>query len=202
MSYGLGLRQSCTDVLSQFFEFWVHGNQSSSLFGLVWCLSCREAPRGIGSDPRTSPPTQCHAHTWLSSRSPDVDSRHGFITGSAAASQTDSVRPSLRLVCSGQLRLLSRSSLTWGQNRTEPNAAAPDARCVAVAVRRPAAPGAAEPAAPANHAVRARSRTSRVSYIPSRIITIPIRTPFQHIPVHIVQTPRIRALRLHRMSGW
>jgi hypothetical protein len=59
----------------------------------------------------------------------------GVVSGSAAPSQTVFARPSLRLACSGQLRLPFCSSLTWGEDRTEPKIADPVDRDAVVAVR-------------------------------------------------------------------
>ena len=55
------------------------------------------------------------------------------------------------------------------------------------------------PAAAADHAVRARSRPLRVNGNPAGIVAIPVLAPLPHIPVHVIQSPRIRQLLPHRM---
>ena len=89
-------------------------------------------------------------------------------------------------------------SLTWGEDRTEPNTVAPAERPVAAAERRPAVPGVEAPTAAAKHAAGARRRTLRIGHTPNRIITNPIQTPLPHIPVHVVKSKGVGRVTPHR----
>jgi hypothetical protein len=81
---------------------------------------------------------------------------------------------------------------------TKAQADEPEVRSVPVAVRRPAAPGAVDPAAAPVHPERAHRSTSRISYRTARVVAMPVLAPLPHITVHVVQTPRIRLL----LANW
>ena len=92
-----------------------------------------------------------------------------------------------RLRSLARLRLLARRT----QGNTKAEGVADDRRGFPEAERRPALLGTAEPSAATDHAGRARRRPRRICYALARIVSVPIRTPFPHIPVHVVQPPRV-----------
>ena len=76
---------------------------------------------------------------------------------------------------------------------------------VAIAGPEPAVSGAAArravvPAAAAHHPAVARCRTRRIRDTARRILAIPIITPFIHIAVHIVESPRIWTFLPYRVG--
>ena len=73
-------------------------------------------------------------------------------------------------------------------------------RRVPAAERRPTTPGGEVPTAATAHAARARCSTTRVRHATTRVISIPILTPLHNIPMHTVQTHRIRAFAAYWMG--
>src|SRR5664280_508617 len=92
---------------------------------------------------------------------------------------------------------LSLSWLTWGQHNPEPVVAAPERRPDVEAERRPAVPAVFAPTAAADHAARARRWTLWISHAPSRVGPIPVPAPLPQVPMHAIQTPRIRLIAPH-----
>ena len=66
------------------------------------------------------------------------------------------------------------------------------------AERRPAAIAVVIPTAAADIAVRARWRTLWINHTACRVGPIPVPAPLPHVPVHVIQTPRIRLIAPHR----
>ena len=82
------------------------------------------------------------------------------------------------------MRIFSFGLLT--SEDTDTQVVAPGLRNASVAVRRPAELGAVEPAAAADNAAGAILRTRRICNTHAGIFTVPILTPFPHVPVHVV----------------
>lgn len=63
--------------------------------------------------------------------------------------------------------------------------------------RRPADTGAVVPAATAEHAALAIRGTGRIAHSTTRILTVPVRTPFHYVAMHVVKAKWVRLLLLH-----
>ena len=89
------------------------------------------------------------------------------------------------------------SRLPWGQHNPEPN----DVRVggdVVAAPRRAAVVTDAVPIAAADHAGRARNWALWVSHGPGGVGVIPVPAPLPHVPVHVIQTPRVGLVTTRR----
>ena len=109
-------------------------------------------------------------------------------------------------VVKGGESLASSAQLTWGQDNPEPEAVVPvrpGGRCRGTRTGSPWDRSTNVPDAAADHAVRAHSARNRgplrVECNPTSIVAKPVLTPLPHIPVHVMQPPRIRQLLPHRM---
>ena len=80
------------------------------------------------------------------------------------------------------------------ENESQTDAAVPGGRRAAVPKCRPAHSRGLSPAPAAKHAVRTRLRTDRIVRRRSVVVvvSVPIRTPFPYIAVHVVHSPSVR----------
>ena len=118
------------------------------------------------------------------------------IPRSTTSPQSGGVRPSLALPAPVS-SALPFSSLTWGQNSPKAGVEVGAARIAVAAVRRPAVDGIVEPAAAADHAVRACSSTTGVA-APCIRRAIPIPAPLEHITRHVIQAISVHRKTAHR----
>jgi len=87
------------------------------------------------------------------------------------------------------------ASRNCNQGGAKPELAEPVVRRGVDADRRPAVLDVVAPTGPAAHAFPARTGPSRISHAPPRKrALVQVRTPLPHVPMHIVQSPRIRQL--------
>jgi len=76
-------------------------------------------------------------------------------------------------------------STTWG-TQAEAQTVVRVVRAATVAISRAAVPGVVDPATTPKHAIRACSRSSRISNASSWILSIPVLTPLIDITMHII----------------
>ncbi len=92
---------------------------------------------------------------------------------------------------------MSRTRLWQNPGEAEAPVVAPEARVVAEPAGGAAVPGVVAPApAPVNTRFDPEADSYRI-HRPGWRVHIPVQAPLPHIPVHVIQSPRISALRIH-----
>src|SRR5262249_31294688 len=82
---------------------------------------------------------------------------------------------------------LCLTSLVRNCGDTEPQVAVPERRRVPAAVRRPAAPAVAAPAAAPDHPVRAISRSTRIDRLAVFVFAVAVGAPLPDVAVYVAQ---------------
>ena len=84
-------------------------------------------------------------------------------------------------------------------DQSEADVAGTSIGSVVAAERRPNSPSESVPAATPAHPVRPRDWTGRIRHWTSRILPVPVCSPFPNVSQHVVQPPPVRPLQGNRM---